>query len=110
MPIKWKSGPRFKPGVILKRVRAVRTVSETGQSSFAGFDIHECTPALQSMLSFPDAAESVDRATLVWKALSNAPKDLNPETFLVAINRESGRYPAAVSWADGSQGGRGRVI
>jgi len=88
MPIKWKSGPRFKPGVILKRVRAVRTVSETGQSFFVGFDVHECTPALQSMLSFPDVAENVDRATLVWNALSNAPPDLSPETFLVAINRQ----------------------
>jgi hypothetical protein len=64
----------------------MRSVSDEGKSSFLGFGIHDCIPALHSMLSFPQAAKNLDTHTLVWKALALAPQELTEASFLSAIN------------------------
>jgi len=87
MPVTWKSPSRFKPALILKRIAAVRTVNPTGGASYEGFELEDCLPTLQSMLQFPAAASEVDVQTLAWKALSRVGTDLNPDTFLDAINK-----------------------
>lgn len=86
MPIKWKSPDRFKPAPVFKRIDSVRTVNESGSVSYAGGDIQECLPTLQSMLQFPPAAAEVDTQTLVWQGLSRVGARLTPDTFLTALN------------------------
>jgi hypothetical protein len=90
MPIKWKkSGNRFNPGIILKKIDAIRTVTADGKVSFTGFELDYCLPALHSMLDFPTAAAAeADISTLVWSALAKIKKELTPETFLKSINDE----------------------
>lgn len=88
MPIKWKQGPRFKPSVVLKRIDSVRTINPEGGASFSGFELEDCLPALQSMLVFPAAASEVDTSTLVWRGLATVGKELTPESFLAAANKE----------------------
>lgn len=86
MAIKWKSPERFKPAPVLKRIDSVRTVNEAGEVSYAGGDIKECLPTLQSMLQFPPAAAEVDTQALVWQGLSRVGARLTPDTFLTALN------------------------
>lgn len=88
MPIKWKRGPRFKPGVVLKKIDSVRTINPEGGASFAGFDLEDCLPALHSMLEFPATAAEIDTSTLVWGGLKNVGKELTPDSFLAAVNKE----------------------
>lgn len=88
MPIKWKQGPRFKPAVVLKKIDSVRTISADGGASFSGFELEDCLPALQSMLAFPAAAAEVDTSALVWRGLATVDKELNPNSFIAAINTE----------------------
>ena len=88
MPVKWKSG-RFKPEVMLARIDAVRTPNPSGPgSSFAGFEVQRCLPALHSMLVFPDAAKDLDHATLIWRAAGHATGVLTKDSFLTALNSE----------------------
>lgn len=88
MPVKWKQGLRFKPAVILKKIDSVRTVNPEGGASFAGFELEDCLPALHSMLEFPAAAAEVDASTLVWRGLVKVGKELTPDSFLAAVNKE----------------------
>lgn len=88
MPVKWKQASRFKPAVILKKIDSLRTVNPEGGSSFAGFELEECLPILQSMLVFPPVAAEVGASTLVWRGLSKVGNDLTPATFISAINAE----------------------
>lgn len=88
MPIKWKQSPRFTPTVILKKIDSVRTINPEGGASFAGFELEDCLPALQSMLIFPSVAAEVDTSSIVWRGLASVGKDLTPDSFLAAINKE----------------------
>lgn len=88
MQIKWKKGNRFNPGVILKRIDGIRTVTPEGKVSFTGFDLDYCLPALHSMLDFPLVASETDISTLVWRGLAKVKEELTPESFLIAINEE----------------------
>lgn len=88
MPIKWKKGTRFKPAIILKKIDSVRTVNSTGGVAFAGLELEENLPILQSMLDFPPAAAEIGTPSLVWNGLSQVGKDLTPDTFITAINKE----------------------
>lgn len=96
MPIKWKLGPRFKPRVILKKIDNVRTINPEGGASFAGFDLEDCLPALHSMLEFPATAAEMDTSSLVWGGLRNVGKELTPDSFLAAVNKELGDRLATV--------------
>jgi hypothetical protein len=88
MTIKWKKGPRFKPAVILTKIDSIRTVNPTGGASFTGFELQDCLPALHSMLDFPEIARELNTSTLVWRGLAKVKGELNPDTFLAAVNQE----------------------
>lgn len=88
MPVKWKQGPRFRPSVVLKKIDSVRTIGPDGRTSFSGFELEDCLPALHSMLDFPPIAGETDTSSLVWGGLAKAGKDLTSESFLKAINQE----------------------
>jgi hypothetical protein len=89
MPAKWKSSPRFKPDIVLKRIREMRTRNPDGKgSSFSGWNIHQSLPLLNSMLVFPDAAQDLDRANLIWRAVAYDPQDLTKESFLKELNKQ----------------------
>ena len=87
MPINWKSG-RFKPALLLSKIEKSRKVLPDGGTSFGGFEIHEQTPVLYSMLEFPSVAEELDKPSLIWRALSKSRPDLSESNFLKAINTE----------------------
>ena len=84
MAISWKK--KFKPDLILKKVDKARLVSSDGRVSFSGFDLHEHMPVLSSMLLFPDAAERLNKSSLIWSALAQAKTTINSASFLEAIN------------------------
>lgn len=88
MPIAWKSGKRFKPAVLLDKIASIRTVSPEGSVSFSGSELENCLPAIQSMLSFPDAAADIDTANLVWRGLAKVKSELTSTSFLKSINAE----------------------
>lgn len=88
MPITWKKKSRFNPTVILKKIESVRTVNPAGGIQFAGFELEDCLPALQSMLVFPTAAVEVETSTLVWSSIAKVRDPLTPNLFLKAINEE----------------------
>ena len=91
MPIRWKRDKRFKPDVILQRIAAIRTASPSGGSSFSGFELEDCLPALQSMLEFPPVAKEFDQSTLVWRGLASVPGDLTSDSFLKSLNLQLSR-------------------
>lgn len=89
MSIKWNKSSRFKPEVVLKRIAAVRTRTPGSKgSSFSGWELDLSMPSLHSMLQFPEAAQHVDHATLIWKAVSQDPDELTKDSFLKEINRQ----------------------
>jgi hypothetical protein len=86
MSIKWKK--RFKPDVILKKIASLRTIDPDGRVFYTSFEVDHCISALQSMLELPKAADDVDITDLVSRGLTGAGKELTPESFLTAINKE----------------------
>lgn len=88
MPIKWKQSSRFQPAVILRKIDSIRTINPEGGVSFSGFEFEDYLPALQSMLAFPAAAAEVDTLELTWQGLTAVGKDLTPNSFIAAINKE----------------------
>ncbi len=88
MPVQWKKSSRFKPEILLKKIAEVRTVSPKGGSAFHGLAIEEYLPTLQSMLVFPDVATEADLPTLIWRGLSRLGQELEPKSFLDAVNAE----------------------
>lgn len=85
LPVKFKK-KRFKPEVVLKRIASIRTVSSTGECSFASFELHDALPALQSMLEFPAIADEMDKSTIVLHAVASIKGELTRDTFLGAVN------------------------
>lgn len=88
MSIKWKKSPRFKPSLLLDRIASIRTVSPEGSVSFSGSELENCLPAIHSMLVFPDAANDIDTANLVWRAIGKMRNELTAVNFLKSINAE----------------------
>src|SRR6185295_5691864 len=89
MPISWKKSKNLKPAIILDRIESFRTVSPEGRASFAGFEVHNALPALQSMLDFPASTSDVQKKSiLVWKSVASIKGKLSPESFIAAINHE----------------------
>lgn len=87
MAIKWKKSDRFKPEVVLRKIDAARLPGKDGKGFvFTGFELHKSLPALHSMLSFPEIAKNLDKASLVWRAMATTGAELNATTFLKAIN------------------------
>lgn len=87
MPIKWKNPKKFKPQVVFERLGKTRSIAEDGSTSFADFQIHQDAAALSSMLEFPQVAEDMDKAGLVFSALFASRPDLSPDSFITAINK-----------------------
>lgn len=84
MRLKWKSG--FKPELILEKINQVRRVLPDGRASYAGLQIFEYKPVLQSMLCLCNEASTVDLSEIVSEALSRVKGELNQNNFLKAAN------------------------
>lgn len=84
MAIRWKK--RFRPGVVLGRIDASRTVTPDGRASFSGSVVHEHISVLWSMLEFPDVAARLNKPSLIWAGLAQAKGKISPASFLEAIN------------------------
>jgi hypothetical protein len=84
MPIVWKK--KFNPDIIFNNVKKSISVSSDEKVSFSGFEVFENIPIIISMLDFPDSAEHINHATLVWSALAKSKDKLNKQVFLVEIN------------------------
>lgn len=89
MAVKWKKNAKFKPELVLDRIRAVRVRVQDGEgASFTGLDVREALPLLHSMLDFPEVARDLDKSNLIWRAAVQDPGDLTKESFLRELNRQ----------------------
>jgi hypothetical protein len=89
MRVTWKKkNKNLKPAVLLSHIEASRTVAADGRVSFAGFEVHNTLPAVQSMLDFSSSATEWEKSTVMWRALASLKGSLTPDTFLEAVNAE----------------------
>ncbi|WP_254275707.1 hypothetical protein [Halomonas sp. 3H] len=73
MAIKWKSGARLNPQVVLDRIESSKSVSRDGRVSYSAFDYHEAFAAVFSLLDIPKAvSKELDVDELVSNGLASA--------------------------------------
>lgn len=88
MNAQWKKNQNLDPNVILLKLDSIKTVTPDNKIFYVGDEYHECMISLQSMISFKEKFEILNKDTILSKAISNIAiqGDLNKDSVIKEIN------------------------